>query len=147
MNVLLTVGLLVAVAVWAAHVYRRLVMSRTRITLEWRHIDRQLKRRDELAAALALSVAGATGFEPVASRVPPEASPEARALQDELAATARTLEGVARRYAEAVTRYNATLHTLSGQLVAGLAGFRPAALFEVTPVTQPTEHPRHVQAQ
>jgi len=52
MSVLVTVGALVLIALWAMASYRKLVGLRTAVTKGWRQLDAQLKRRHDLVLDL-----------------------------------------------------------------------------------------------
>ena len=63
MSVLVTVGALALIALWAMSSYNKLVRLRTQVTHGWRQIDAQLKRRHELILNLVNTVKGAVEFE------------------------------------------------------------------------------------
>ena len=63
MSVLVTVGALALLALWAMSSYRRLVALRTRVTSGWRQIALPLKRRHDLVLNLVEIVKGAVEFE------------------------------------------------------------------------------------
>jgi LemA protein len=62
-SVLLTIGVLVALALWVVGVYNRLVRLRNQVTNGWKQIDVQLKRRHDLIPNLVNTVKGAMEFE------------------------------------------------------------------------------------
>ena len=64
MSVLVTVGVLALVALWAMSAYNKLVRLRNQVTHGWRQVDAQLKRRHDLMSRLADAVKGAVAFEP-----------------------------------------------------------------------------------
>lgn len=171
MSVLVTIGVLAALAVWAIGSYNRLVGLRNQVTNGWRQIDVQLKRRHDLVPNLVNAIRGAMDFErgtleavvaarnrAVANNGPADASRKeselsatlgrlfalaesypqltanqnVRALQDELAGTENAI-GLARRsYNEIATKYNTATEVVPASVIAGLAGFKRAELFEVT---------------
>ena len=63
MSVLVTIGALALVALWAMGSYNRLVGLRNQVTNGWRQIDVQLKRRHDLIPNLINTVKGAMEFE------------------------------------------------------------------------------------
>jgi LemA protein len=63
MSVLVTVGALALLALWAMSSYRRLVALRTRVTGSWRQIAAPLKRRHDLVVNLIEIVKGAIELE------------------------------------------------------------------------------------
>lgn len=63
MSVLITIGVLAVVALWAVGSYNRLVGLRNQVTNGWRQIDVQLKRRHDLIPNLVNTVKGAMEFE------------------------------------------------------------------------------------
>jgi LemA protein len=63
MSVLVTIGALALVALWAMSAYGRLVGLRNQVTKGWRQVAVQLKRRHELIANLVNTVTGAVEFE------------------------------------------------------------------------------------
>ena len=63
MSVLVTIGALALVALWAMSGYNRLVGLRNQVTNAWRQIDVQLKRRHDLIPSLVNTVKGAMEFE------------------------------------------------------------------------------------
>ena len=63
MSVLVTIGALALIALWAMSAYSRLVGLRNRVTKAWRQVDLQLKRRHDLISNLVNSVNGAVEFE------------------------------------------------------------------------------------
>ena len=63
MSVLVTIGVLALVAVWAMASYNTLVGLRNQVTNGWRQIDVQLKRRHDLIPNLVNTVQGAMEFE------------------------------------------------------------------------------------
>jgi LemA protein len=63
MSVLVTIGALALVALWAMSGYHRLVGLRNQVTNAWRQIDVQLKRRHDLIPSLVTTVTGAIEFE------------------------------------------------------------------------------------
>jgi LemA protein len=63
MSVLITIGVLAVVALWAVGSYNRLVGLRNQVTNGWRQIDVQLKRRHDLIPNLVNTVKGAMDFE------------------------------------------------------------------------------------
>jgi LemA protein len=175
MSVLVTIGVLAALGLWAVSSYNRLVGLRNQVTNGWRQIDVQLKRRHDLIPNLVDTVKGAMDFERetldavVAARSrsltnsgPADASRKeselstalgrvmalaesypqltanqnVRALQEELAGTESQLAAARRAYNDAATRYNTATDVLPANLVAGLAGFARAELFEITAATE-----------
>jgi LemA protein len=65
MSVLVTVGALVLIALWAMASYRKLVGLRTAVTKGWRQLDAQLKRRHDLVLDLVNAVQNAAEVESV----------------------------------------------------------------------------------
>ena len=63
MSVLVTVGALALIALWAMSAYGRLVGLRNQVTKGWRQIAVQLKRRHDLIVDLVNTVKGAAEFE------------------------------------------------------------------------------------
>ena len=63
MSVLVTIGALALIALWAMSTYSRLVGLRNQVTKGWRQIDVQLKRRHDLIPNLVNTVKGAVEFE------------------------------------------------------------------------------------
>jgi len=63
MSVLVTIGALALVALWAMGSYNKLVGLRNQVTNGWRQIDVQLKRRHDLIPNLINTVKGAMEFE------------------------------------------------------------------------------------
>ena len=63
MSVLVTIGALALIALWAMSAYSRLVGLRNQVTKGWRQIDVQLKRRHDLIPNLVNTVKGAVEFE------------------------------------------------------------------------------------
>ncbi len=63
MSVLVTVGALALIALWAMSAYGRLVGLRNQVTKGWRQIAVQLKRRHDLILDLINTVKGAAEFE------------------------------------------------------------------------------------
>lgn len=63
MSILVTVGIFVALALWAVAVYNRLIGLRNQVTNGWKQIDVQLKRRHDLIPNLVNTVKGAMEFE------------------------------------------------------------------------------------
>lgn len=59
------------------------------------------------------------------------ANQNVRALQEELAATENKIGFARQFYNDIATQYNTAIQVIPGNLVAGLAGFRPAELFEI----------------
>lgn len=88
MNVLFTLAVLAALAMWALAIYRRLLRLRRQILLEWKQLEAREQAGDP----------GADG----------------------------------KRYNELAAAYNTTLAGFPDNLIAGLAGFRPAQMFVKT---------------
>ena len=63
MSVLVTIGALALVALWAMSAYGRLVGLRNQVTKSWRQVAVQLKRRHDLIPNLVNTVTGAVEFE------------------------------------------------------------------------------------
>ena len=63
MSVLVTIGILVVLALWAVAVFNRLIGLRNQVTNRWKQIDVQLKRRHDLIPNLVNTVKGAMEFE------------------------------------------------------------------------------------
>jgi hypothetical protein len=97
MSVLITAGVLLALALWAIGVYRRLVQLRAQVTRRWREVHALRKRRQEDAAGAA------------------PAADEAGAL-----------EHAERAYTLVAGRYNAAIAAFPGNVLAGIAGFKSA---------------------
>ena len=85
MNVLFTLAVLAALAMWGLAVYNRLHRLRRQILSEWKQLDAREKAGD----------AGVDG----------------------------------KRYNDLAAAYNAALEAFPENIVAGLAGFRPAQMF------------------
>ena len=63
MGVLLTLGVLVLLFLWAIGIYNRLIRLRNQVANGWKQIDVQLKRRHDLIPNLVNTVKGAMDFE------------------------------------------------------------------------------------
>jgi LemA protein len=57
MSVVATLVVVGVLGLWAARIYNRLAAFRKQVVSGWRHVDRQLKRRHDLIANLASTVA------------------------------------------------------------------------------------------
>ena len=170
MSVLITVGILVLLFLWAVGIYNRLVRLRNQVANGWKQIDVQLKRRHDLIPNLVNTVKGAMEFEKgtleaviaarnraagatgpadagrkegeltqalgrffaLAESYPQlTANQNVRALQEELAGTENKVGFARQFYNDVVTTYNTAIEVVPGNFIAGLAGFRPAELFEI----------------
>ena len=106
MSASLALGAVLALALWTALAFNRLVRHRNRVREGWSGVDVQLKRRHDLIPQLAAAVRGHATFErDVLEEVTRlrGAAPATRALQDgenALSAQVRTLLAVAERYPE-----------------------------------------------
>jgi LemA protein len=175
MSVLITIGVLVVVALWAVGSYNRLIGLRNQVTNGWRQIDVQLKRRHDLIPNLVNTVKGAMEFERdtleaviaarnrAASATGPAdagrkegelsaalgrffalaesypqltANQNVRALQEELAGTENKIGFARQFYNDIATKYNTATQVVPTNIIAGLAGFNAAELFEITNETE-----------
>jgi LemA protein len=171
MSVLITIGVLAMVALWAIGSYNRLVGLRNQVTNGWRQIDVQLKRRHDLIPNLVNTVKGAMEFErdtleaviaarnraatatgpadagrkeselsaalgrffALAESYPQlTANQNVRALQEELAGTENKIGFARQFYNDIATKYNTATEVVPANLIAGVAGFKRAELFEIT---------------
>jgi LemA protein len=170
MSVLVTIGVLALIALWAIGSYNRLVGLRNQVTNGWRQIDVQLKRRHDLIPNLVNAVKSAMEFErdtleaviaarnralsasgpadagrkeselsaalgrffALAESYPQlTANQNVRGLQEELAGTESTVARARQSYNDLATKYNTATDVIPGNIVAGLAGFKAAELFEI----------------
>ncbi|OFW36791.1 MAG: hypothetical protein A3J29_20905 [Acidobacteria bacterium RIFCSPLOWO2_12_FULL_67_14b] len=60
------------------------------------------------------------------------ANTNVRALQEELSGTENKIGFARQFYNDIATKYNTATQVIPGNLIAGVAGFRPAELFEIT---------------
>jgi LemA protein len=171
MSVLVTIGIIVALLLWAGAAYNRLIGLRNQVTNGWKQIDVQLKRRHDLIPNLVNTVKGAMEFEKgtleavisarnravtytgpadagrkegeltqalgrffaLAESYPQlTANTNVRALQEELTGTENKIGFARQFYNDIATKYNTATQVIPGNLIAGMAGFRPAEMFEIT---------------
>jgi LemA protein len=170
MSVLVTLGVLALLAVWAVGGYNRLIGLRNQVTNGWKQIDVQLKRRHVLIPNLVSTAKGAMEFERetleaviaarnrAASASGPAdagrkegelsaalgrffalaesypqltANQNVRALQEELTATENKIGFARQFYNDIATKYNTATEVIPTNIIAGLAGFKSAELFEI----------------
>jgi LemA protein len=168
MSVLVTVGVLVLVAVWAMASYNKLVRLRTQVTRNWRLVDAERKRRHDLVLKLLdevkhadldretwealgaarhraigvngpadagrkeaeLSSALARAIDAVGRHAQLTARVHVETLQEEVTSAESRIGGARHSYNAVAAAYNAAAEVIPGNVVAGLAGFRPAELFQ-----------------
>jgi LemA protein len=64
------------------------------------------------------------------------ANTNVRALQEELTGTENKIGFARQFYNDIATKYNTATQVIPGNIIAGMAGFRPAELFEITDATE-----------
>lgn len=63
MSVVVTTAVVLLLALWGLAIFNRLVRLKNRVRQDWKHVDRQLKRRHALAASLIDLVKGSAAIE------------------------------------------------------------------------------------
>jgi len=88
------------------------------------------RREGELTQALGRFMALAESYPQLT------ANQNVRALQEELAGTENKIGFARQFYNDIATKYNTATQVVPGNILAGLAGFRPAEMFEITDDTE-----------
>jgi LemA protein len=171
MPVLILLGILAALVVWAIASYNGLVGMRNQVLNGWRQIDVQLKRRHDLIPNLVNAVRGSMDFEKdtltsvmearakaltatgpadaaqkegqltqalgrliaVAENYPTlKSNDNVKMLQEELAGTENKVGFARQFYNDIATKFNTAQQVFPTNIFAGMFGFKPAELFEIT---------------
>src|SRR5229473_100407 len=112
--------LIVALGLWAAASYNRLVGMRNQVLNGWRQIEGQLTQ------ALGRLLALAESYPTLKS------NDNVKMLQEELSATENKVGFARQFYNDIVTKFNTAQQVFPANLLAGAFGFRPSELFEIT---------------
>jgi LemA protein len=171
MFLLVALGFLLLLFIWAVAQYNKLVTLRNQVQNGWKQIDVQLKRRHDLIPNLVNTVKGYMQFEQEtlekviqarnaatsASGVADSAAKEnvltgalgrlfalaenypnlksnenVKQLQEELASTENKIGFARQFFNDIATKFNIAQQVFPTNFIAGMFGFKPSELFEVT---------------
>jgi LemA protein len=171
MWILILLGIVLLLVVWAIASYNRLVGLRNQVLNGWKQIDVQLKRRHDLIPNLVNAVRGSMDFErdtltsvmdarakaltatgpadaaqkegqlsqalgklfALAENYPTlKSNDNVKMLQEELSSTENKIGFARQFYNDIATNFNTAQQVFPTNIFAGMFGFKPAELFEIT---------------
>ncbi|MCC6395893.1 MAG: LemA family protein [Bacteroidetes bacterium] len=175
MFLLVALGFLLLLFIWAVAQYNKLVTLRNQVQNGWKQIDVQLKRRHDLIPNLVNTVKGYMQYEQetlekviqarnaatTASGVADSALKEnaltgalgrlfalaenypnlkanenVKQLQEELSSTENKIGFARQFFNDIATKFNIAQQVFPTNVIAGMFGFKPSELFEVTEETE-----------